>query len=205
MMDSKLRRVAWTKESVVGAEFAEIELSATTLTARVVAIGDDPLPYRLDYTLETGDAFVTRRLFLETRGDGWARSLLLERDGDGRWTAAGDGVGDPQLPAPGGDMTALAGALDCDVAHSPLTNSMPVLRHAMLEVPGSHDFLMAWVSVPDLAVRPSRQRYVAALDVARTRVVRYESIGSTFTADLSFDPDGLVIDYPRLARRLRTR
>jgi hypothetical protein len=34
---------------------------------------------------------------------------------------------------------------------------------------------------------------------------RYESLGGTFTADLAFDPDGLVIDYPRLGRRLRTR
>jgi hypothetical protein len=35
--------------------------------------------------------------------------------------------------------------------------------------------------------------------------VRYRSVGSGFTADLGVDEDGLVIDYPRLARRIRTR
>ncbi len=42
---------------------------------------------------------------------------------------------------------------------SPLTNSMPVLRHGMLRSGGPVDFLMAWVSVPDLSVHASPQRY----------------------------------------------
>ncbi|MFJ5994815.1 putative glycolipid-binding domain-containing protein [Streptomyces sp. NPDC092370] len=36
---------------------------------------------------------------------------------------------------------------------------MPVLRHGLRRTPGERDFLMAWVSVPDLTVRPSRQTY----------------------------------------------
>jgi hypothetical protein len=80
---------------------------------------------------------------------------------------------------------------------------MPVLRHGLLERAGSHDFLMAWVSLPDLRFHPSRQRYVSLADVANTRTVRYESLDGDFTADLTFDSDGLVIDYPQLGRRLR--
>ena len=197
------RRVAWVKDSVVGAEHAEVTIEGDRLTAMSVAIGDNPLPYRVDYELETGAELVTTRLALRARGDGWQRTLELRRDDDGGWTADTTSEGSPPLPAPGGDVALVEGALDCDVAHSPLTNTMPVLRHRMLVEPGSHDFLMAWVSLPDLTFRPSRQRYASLPDVRNTRVVRYESLDGTFTADLTFDADGLVIDYPQLARRLR--
>jgi uncharacterized protein len=196
------RRVAWTKESVVGAEHAVVTIASDRLTASSVAIADDPLPYRVDYELETGPDFVTARLFLRALGDGWERTLDLGRDADGTWTAETTSNGSPPLPAPGGNVSLVEGALDCDVAHSPVTNSMPVLRYGMLDRPGSRDFLMAWVSLPDLAFRPSRQRYVSLADVRETRVVRYESLDGTFTADLTFDADGLVIDYPELGRRL---
>jgi hypothetical protein len=33
-------------------------------------------------------------------------------------------------------------------------------------------------------------------------VYRYESVGTDFRADLGVDGDGLVVDYPGLARRL---
>jgi hypothetical protein len=65
---------------------------------------------------------------------------------------------------------------------------------------------MAWVSVPDLAVSPSAQRYTfvgrpapAVGTEPTTAVIRYES--GTFRADVVFDDDGLVVDYPGLGRR----
>nr|WP_238431772.1 putative glycolipid-binding domain-containing protein [Streptomyces cavernae] len=80
----------------------------------------------------------------------------------------------------------------------PLTNTMPVLRHSLHRTPGERDFLMAWVSVPDLTVSPSPQRYT---HLAPHRV-RFTSLDSDFRSDLTFDPDGLVVDYPGLAHRL---
>jgi hypothetical protein len=79
---------------------------------------------------------------------------------------------------------------------------MPVLRHRLHHGGGPVDFLMAWVSVPDLAVHPSRQRYTFLRREDDARVVRYESRGGDFMSDLRFDDDGLVIDYPKLARRI---
>src|SRR5712691_10440300 len=58
----------------------------------------------------------------------------------GRWTARSSSRGNAEMPAPGGDMTAFDEALDCDLALSPLTNSMPVLRHGLLEGGGPVDF-----------------------------------------------------------------
>ena len=78
---------------------------------------------------------------------------------------------------------------------------MPVLRRGLLRPSEPVDFVMAWVSVPDLAVHRSDQRYthVDATDDGGA-VIRYES--GRFRADVVFDADGLVIDYPGLGRRL---
>lgn len=117
------------------------------------------MPYRLDYQLATKDRYATERLVLRTLRQGWHRALELERDTSGRWSCRTEAEGSLDLPAPGGDLAAVAGALDCDLALSPLTNSMPVLRHRLHEGGGPVDFRMAWVSVPDLVVDASRQRY----------------------------------------------
>ena len=55
---------------------------------------------------------------------------------------------------------------------------------------------MAWVSLPDLKVHRSQQRY-EHLEPGR---VRFSSDG--FTADLELDEDGVVVFYPELARRV---
>ena len=34
------------------------------------------------------------------------------------------------------------------------------------------------------------------------RVIRYEAVDGSFTADIRVDRDGIVIDYPGIARRL---
>ena len=166
-----------------------------------VAIGGDPIAYRADYNLVTGPEFVTTRLELNVAGEGWWRTLDLRRDGSGAWSAdaSSNGEAPVPLPPPAGDLGTLDGALDCDLALSPLTNTMPVLRHGLLEGAGSADFLMAWVSLPDLAVHAAPQRYTAVRDLPEgRRLVRFESLDDPFTADLTFDRDGLVVDYPDL-------
>jgi hypothetical protein len=192
----------WAREGPFGAELAEVTREASTLAAMGVAIGTEPVPYRLDYHLATVDGYVTARLLVRARGNGWRRSLDLQRAGSGGWTCTAEAEGSLDLPAPGGDVAEMAGALDCDLAFSPLTNSMPVLRHRLHEGGGPLDFVMAWVSVPDLAVGPSRQRYTFVRREARARVVRYESLDSEFVEEIVFDDDGMVLDYPGIARRV---
>ena len=78
---------------------------------------------------------------------------------------------------------------------------MPVLRHGLLEDGGPLEVLMAWVSVPDVAVYPSRQRYTFVRKEAGVSIVRYESSSRDFVADITFAQDGLVIDYPGIGRQ----
>ena len=176
-------------------------LAANRLTANGIAIGSKPVGYRLDYKLETKQEFITSGLLVVARGEGWRRRLDLRRLKSGRWTARTRAEGELDMPAPGGDMARLVGALDCDLAWSPLTNSMPVLRHGLLDGGGPIDFVMAWVSVPDLSVHASRQRYTFVRKEGDLAVIRYESRDSTFAAEVTFDSDGLVVDYPGIGHR----
>ncbi|CAL9379941.1 putative glycolipid-binding domain-containing protein [Streptomyces pilosus] len=178
------RTVTWEVTASGGYETVWAELGPGSLRARGRAVGTLPEPYWITYELETADGFVTRRLVVTAEDAAGSRSLDLRHDGRGGWSADGG-----RLPGP-------EGALDCDLGLCPLTNTMPVLRHGLLRAPGERDFLMAWVSVPDLVVRPSRQTYT---HLAPGRV-RYAS--GDFSSDLEFDEDGLVARYPRLARRL---
>jgi hypothetical protein len=193
------RSIAWVKDQA-GAEHADVELGRGRLTATGIAIGSSPVGYRLDYKLETMAGFVTSGLEVVARGDGWRRKLDLRRLRSGRWTARTASRGDIDLPPPGGDMEAIRGALDCDLALSPLTNTMPVLRRGLLNEGGPFEFLMAWVSVPDLHVYPSRQRYAFVSRSKDVSLVRYESSSRDFVANLSFDRDGLCLDYPGIGR-----
>ncbi len=175
-------------------------IGASGLTAEGAQLGCDPLPYRLDYALDAGDGFLTRRFEATARGDGWERRLLLSRDGGG-WACSVEATGAPGLGTPGCDPGELEEAAEVDLGLSPLTNTTPVLREGLHRGPGSLELVAAWVSVPELTVRPSRQRYVHASPGR----VRYTDLGlfSGFTAEIALDDDGLVALYPGLATLAR--
>jgi uncharacterized protein len=196
------RAIAWIKDDPFGVEFAEVQLEPERLAAKGVAIGTSPVPYRLDYELETEVGFVTSRLLVTSSGQGWRRTLDLRRATAGAWKILADEEGEADLPSGGGDPSALEGALDCDLGLSPVTNLMPVLRHGLLAGGGPVELITAWVSVPDLSVRPDGQRYSFLRAGADHKVLRYEATDGTFAAEITVDRDGLVLDYPGIARRL---
>jgi hypothetical protein len=181
-----IRALTWQGVEEWLAEHAYVELDDRAILATGVQLGTAPSDYRIDYRLDVPGDWVTRRLEVDASGAGWRRALVLEHDGAGAWTCDGERI------------AALDGAVDCDLAFSPLTNVMPIRRHALHERGGSRDFLMAWVSVPDLQVHASPQRY----EHVRPGVVRYVALDGDFTAELELDEDGLVVRYPRLAERV---
>jgi hypothetical protein len=79
-----------------------------------------------------------------------------------------------------------------DLGFSPLFNSLPVLAG----LDESADFVMSFVEVPSLEVSRSEQRYEPLGD----GVVRYRS--GSFVADITFDADGFVSHYEKLAERV---
>jgi len=169
-------RIAWQGDGLWTAEVCELELTGDGIVAVGTQLGADPYPYRATYELDARGDWITRHLHVRVNG----ASLDLRHDGDGHWG------GHPELD----------GALDCDLANSPLTNLMPIRRHALHERAGTFDYLMAWVSLPDLAVHLSPQRYTHR----RPGVVGFS--GEDFEADIEVDADGLVTHYPQISRRV---
>jgi hypothetical protein len=194
--ESRATAVAWSKDDPFGAEHAEVAFDDDALTASGIAISNDPLPYRLDYSLRTGPSFVTAEVEASSRGEGWKRSLKLVRSKAGEWNAETATVGEAPLPPPGGDTQLVDGALDPDLGLSPLFNDGGSVD----------DFLMVWISVPDLAIHPSPQRYTYLETLADgNRLVRFEFVGEgeDFVADIVLAANGLVVDYPGIATRIR--
>jgi hypothetical protein len=172
------RFIAWQGLDAWRAEAATIVLEDGSLQAAGVQIGAG---HRLEYELETDSRLITKRLGVRASDEGGERDLVLERSDQGGWTA--NGVALPHV----------AGALDCDLALSPLTNFMPAAR--LTGEPADH--VMAWVSVPGLTVERSEQRY-EPIDARR---VRYVGLDHDFSAELELDEDGFVVRYPGLAER----
>lgn len=83
-----------------------------------------------------------------------------------------------------------------DVFASPFFNSLPVIRDGLLTAGPPRDYVMRFVSVPDLTVERSHQRY----EPKGGGVVRYSS--GTFAADIAFDGDGFVTRYEGFLERV---
>jgi len=203
-----VRVLAWKGPDPVRVDAAHATLGPDSLTARGTSAVAD---YVVDWVLETGAAWVTRRLsvrtrgdgWVRTRGDGWVRSLELGRDADGSWSAVRqhDGQRAGRL-----DVSGLDGALDCDLGLCPFTNTMPVLRHDLVASAQRGEsrlveLVMAWVGVPDLTVQVSPQCYTS-LGPASDGGAMIGFASGDFETTIEFDRDGLVRVYPGLASRL---
>jgi hypothetical protein len=176
------RLLVWRGVEEWLAEACEVTLDGDRLHASGVQLGAEPHPYRAEYELSTGGRWVTERFAVTVHDSAGERSLDLRRSGDGSWTANGE------------LQPHVEGALDCDLAFSPLTNFMPARRLSG----AAAEHVMAWVSLPDLGVLRSEQRYEPIDDLR----VRFVGLEDGFTAELELDEDGLVVRYPRLAERV---
>lgn len=85
-----------------------------------------------------------------------------------------------------------------DLGNSPLFNSLPVLRDLLIDGGEPREYVMRWVSVPELEVTESRQRYEPLERGSGS--IRFTS--GSFVADIRFGEDGFVTHYPGLAERV---
>jgi hypothetical protein len=180
--------IAWEWLKEPGLEVAQLSRGADgaqQLAGHVVAGWESQL-MELRYTLRCDAGWRFNSAEIRLQWQGTARTLSLTR-GPGGWRVDGQ-------PRPD-----LAAAEDIDLMGTPLTNTLPIQRLAWQ--PGqSREFVMAYVRLPDLAVLPVSQRYTALAGDGRR--FRYEGLHSGFTAEISVDAQGLVLDYPPFWRRL---
>lgn len=151
--------------------------------------------FTASYRLVVGEDGRLSRLSVTSATAERERHLTINRTDDGVWlldTGTGSGAVRDDC----------AGAVDVDLAFSPLFNTIPIRRLGLHREPGEHTLPMVFVSLPDLEVRVVEQTYrtISVLDEAGRAQVGFRS--GDVTADLVVDADGVVEAYPGLARRL---
>ena len=180
-------------------EAAHVMLERDSLRARGTSLTPS---YSLQYELATDAQWVTRELSLRVHADTGVRALVLRRSADGEWSAD---RGERETEVESAPLPDLHEAVDCDLALCPLTNTMPILRDDLIgrahrrEV-GAFEYVMAWVSVPDLIVHRSEQRYSVSDPVEGEAGALVHFATDGFSTTLQVDGNGLMVNYPGLAR-----
>lgn len=179
------RMLRWQPAEGEGLEHFEFGPEEGELVARGVVIGTrGGRPYGADYTIVCDPGFAVRELHLGTTG---GSALYLRSDGAGAW------INHDDQPLPEFD-----GCIDVDLAGSPFTNTLPVRRIDWDAQPGGRaEITTLYVPFDSFAPTVDRQIYTR-LDEHR---FRYEAADGSFSAEIDFDEDGFVTNYPDLFRR----
>jgi hypothetical protein len=142
-------------------------------------------PWGVHYDVSIDERWRTRYAEVTAIDGDARRKVLLDLDGQGRVA-----VNARHLPA-------LDGCLDVDLAATPFTNTLAI-RRLRLEVGQSGVARAVWVGAPGLELEVLEQTYTR-IGVDR---YRYEVPANGFSAELTVDDEGLVVDYEGLARRV---
>jgi hypothetical protein len=183
------REVMWAPREGPGLEHLRLVTSDGSVVASGLVIGlEGGRPFRISYEIRCDRRWRVREV-RAAAPDSEQPVIDLLADGEGRWKRRS------REPVP-----ELDGCVDVDVSATPFTNTLPVRRLGLK--PGeSAEVDVAYVRIPELLVRPERQRYGCLEARTDGGLYRFEALPSGFTAELPVDADGLVIDYPRLFRR----
>lgn len=184
IIDGEARDASWRMVEGDRPQVFRVRRIADGIVAQgVVSAEDNGAVYGLTISLMMDDGWTLRAARIScTNG----REVALDHDGEGNWTKDGK-------PAPD-----LDGCIDIDIWPTPFTNTLPVLRLPWKRGE-SREFTVAYVKAPDLQVYPDRQRYTA---LGGNRF-RFEAVDGDFAADIDFDGNGLVADYPPLFYRVQ--
>ena len=188
------RQVMWSPWAGPGLEHLHLLQRQEEIVADGLILGvEEQAPFRLRYEIRCDVQWRVRAIQLGLLDDS-SRSLHFFTDGAGNWTTES-----------GKALPLLKGCLDVDISATPFTNTLPIRRLALQ--PGfSATLNMAYFSIPQMQMEVMQQRYTCLEVTPSGGRYRYESLEgevSYFTAELLVDQDGLVLDYPRLFRRVR--
>ncbi len=183
-METKQRSIVWEWCDRPGIEHLLLALDGDGSRADgIVVVGLEGAILRLRYGIACDAQWRFRTATITAESNGETRQRRIEYSNDGAWTV--DGAARPDL----------APCTDIDIMGTPFTNTMPIRRLALPpEQPVA--ICVVYVSIPDLAVSLMTQDYTR-----RGAGFRYRSLASGFTAELSVDADGIVIDYGTIWRR----
>ncbi len=190
--------LSWAAVAAPRFELVEVTMHLGTLSARGTMLAGGGDPYRVDYHLDTGPGYVTKRLVVFASGRGWSRQLRIGRDAEGTWMVrrTAEPPDDTVIATP----EVLAGALDCDLRYSPLFNTLPVLRSRLHAGAGRVEAPSALVTLPELGLVRYEQRYEHLRRLPGGALVAHRA--GQLRADVTFGDDGFVTRYPGIAERV---
>jgi uncharacterized protein len=186
------KMVAWAGVDCLRVEAARVLLGERGMraTGSIVSCRQEGTePYSASYTLTTDDTGVVERLTVRAIRAKGEQHVALTRSEEGIWLVD---------HGQGAARTNFGGALDVDLQFSPLFNALPVRRLNLHRSAAKHDLSMVFVSLPDLEVSRVAQGY-RTISLGEPAVVGISS--DSLETELTVDPDGLVLEYPGLARR----
>jgi hypothetical protein len=189
------RQVMWSPWTGPGLEHLHLLQQQEGIVADGLILGVmEQTPFRVRYEIHCDLHWKLRAIHLSLLG-GSSRSVHLFTDGEGSWTTES-----------GEALPSFKGCLDVDISATPFTNTLPIRRLA-LQSGSSATLNMLYLEVPQLHLEVTEQRYTCLEASTSAGQYRFESLVngvSWFTAELSVDGDGLVVDYPALFRRVGT-
>lgn len=143
--------------------------------------GTDP-SFTCHYKIICAPDWRFREMQVHTHDD---QILFLRRDEAGHW-----------FDNQNNELKYLSAAHEVDFVLTPFTNTLAIKR-LKLQPGKAADIVTAWIDFPSLVVKLDPQRYTCLAP----NLYRYESLDSDFKADITFDDNGIVTDYPGLFRR----
>jgi hypothetical protein len=188
--DKSVRSINWLplwNEDHPGVGLEHLLLAEGAADSVVLGLDEEGQAFRLAYRLTWNEAWRLREAEIALATKQQAKSLHLRTTGDGVWR---DGNGR--------EIENLRGCFDIDIWPTPFTNSFPIRREPM-EVGARREFRMAWINGLDLSMHAQPQAY--------TRLSEHDYLfenldGSGFSAQLTVDGDGIVLDYQGSFRRV---
>jgi hypothetical protein len=161
-------------------------------SGRLIAAADgEHDAYSTSFEAATDEAGTFCRLLLRVTTAEEERQLSVNRTEDGLWLVD---------RGQGNERSTFGGAFEVDVAGAVTFNAFPIRRLGLHKEAGQHELPVVFVSLPDLNIRVSQQTYTTVSVDEDSAIINYRD--DTFTADLTVDSEGFVIDYPNLATRV---
>ena len=198
------RMLAWVGVDCQRLEAARVVLGerGVRATGSMVSCQQEGVEtHSTSYSLTTDELGVMQRLSVRTTRAEGEQHVIITRSEEGIWL-----VDHGQSTA----RTSFGGALDVDLAFSPLFNALPVRRLGLHRSTGCHELPVVFVTLPSLEVVRVSQTYRTvslgeAGEQGELTVIGISSesgeSGDSFEAEFTVDADGLVMDYPGLAHR----
>ncbi|MGH3843473.1 MAG: putative glycolipid-binding domain-containing protein [Pseudonocardiaceae bacterium] len=185
--------LAWSGVGFRRLEVARVVLGGRGLraTGSMVTVGHDGVEaYSAAYSLTTDETGAVQRLTVRTTRAQGEQHVTLTRSEEGIWLVD---------HGQGAARTNFGGALDVDLAFSPLFTPLPVRRLGLHRGAAGHDLPVVFVALPSLEVyRVSRTYRTVSLGEPAVLSISSDS----FEAELTVDADGLMLQSPGLAHRV---